>query len=190
MQTLILLGKGESKKRLNEYLTAYPEADLWTLNDYPHAGSSRHFDIHYDQRHWDEFEKVRCSCVVSPFIERSGFEQFPLDAIHSRFGCAYLESTIDFMAAFAALVGQYERLVLCGVDMQDNMHFAYRPGLHFWLGVLSGQGVEIVRPEESACLVRYPERAAIQTEINFPHIYGQPRHVTDPVRRRYGWRRI
>jgi len=98
------------------------------------------------------------------------------------------------MAAYAALLQarhdlRFDRLCLPGCDMADAVHFAYRFGLHFWLGVLRGQGTVIDIPAGSYVLQRKASVSVGETEPNFPHIYGQPLSVTQADARAYGWPR-
>jgi len=191
-RTLIFLGKGATADTVDEYCAAYPDADLWTLNQATHPCSRLHFDVRYDQRFWPLLDSMSCDSIVSPFLQRSGSQSFPLALLHETFGHAYLESTICYMAAYAALQqatgsARWDRLCLPGCDMADAMHFAYRFGLHFWLGVLLGQGARIDLPAGSYVLQRKPSIAVGPTEVNYPHIYGQPRSQTEPLVKRYGW---
>lgn len=192
--TLIFLGKGATHDELPGYLERHPQAALWTLNQATHPQSELHFDIHHDQRFWsllDALPKTTGS-IVSPFHEREGSITYPLHRLHETFGTAYLESTICYMAAYAALLQheglfRFERLCLPGCDMADAVHFAYRSGLHFWLGVLRGQGTALDIPAGSYVLQRKPSVAVGPTEVNFPHIYGQPLTVTQPHAKKYNW---
>ena len=192
--TLIFLGKGATADELPHYFERYPEAALWTLNQATHPRSELHFDVHYDQRFWhllDELPEHTFS-IVSPFRQREGSRSFPLERLFETFGTAYLESSICYMTAAAALlqaqgIMQIARLCLPGCDMADAVHFHYRFGLHHWLGVLRGQGTIIDIPAGSYVLQRKPAVSVGPTEVNFPHIYGQPASVTTPLAKRYHW---
>jgi hypothetical protein len=207
--TLIILGKGSSRTRLNAYRAAHPAAQLWTLNNFFPAGddplmhgfdlaaeTDLHFDVHYDQRFWCDMDKIPSKWVVSPFRESpdpSRIRPFPLDQAFESFGHAYFESSLCYMLALAAMLrdactSSFSTICLPGVDMEDPTHFAYRYGLHFWLGILRGQGVTLEIPNESACLQRYAGARSVDTEPEFPHIYGQPWSVTSPLKAKYGWK--
>jgi hypothetical protein len=56
--TLIFLGKGATADTLPEYFAAYPEAELWTLNQATHPRSRLHFDVHYDRRFWPLLDEL------------------------------------------------------------------------------------------------------------------------------------
>jgi len=203
--TLIILGKGSSRTRLNAYRAAHPAAQLWTLNNFFPAGddplmhgfdlaaeTDLHFDVHYDQRFWCDMPQIPGPWIVSPFraaeVPRENITAFPLDDVFARFGHAYFESSLCYMLAFAAYCNAWRTICLPGVDMEDPTHFAYRYGLHFWLGILRGQGVTLEIPTESACLQRYAGARSVDTEPEFPHIYGQPWSVTSPLKAKYGWK--
>lgn len=192
--TLIFLGKGATACDLPEYLAAHPEACLWTLNQATHPRSELHFDVHHDQRFWSILDQLPegCGSMVSPYHQRAGSLTFPLERLFKRFGTAYLESTICYMAAYAALLQaegllHIDRLCLPGCDMADAVHFHYRFGLHYWLGVLRGQGTTLDIPAGSYVLQRKPGVSVGPTEPNFPHIYGQPLSTTQPDAKRFNW---
>lgn len=192
-ENLIILGKGATADTYPEYRAAYPHAALWTLNNAWHPDSRLHFDVHYDQRFWTVLDAhPGTPSVVSPYREREESHSFDLATLYFAFGNAYLESTICYMAAHAALLQhhglrRFASLSLPGCDMADAYHFAYRFGLHYWLGVLQGQGTQIDLPAGSYCLQRKASIAVGATETCFPHIYGQPRSCTLPDARRFNW---
>lgn len=213
--TLIILGKGPCRGELKGMLEQWPNAEIWTLNNFfaqkqdpklPWFGpamSHRHFDIHHDQRFWDERHKLRGDCpfVVSPFRQPidDRMERFPLDDIAATFGTpVYMECTLCYMLALACLHvaewsdgkwtnGSWTRIALPGCDMGDATHFAYRFGTHYWLGIARGLGLDIELTRSSHLLRRYAHLRSERTEEIFHHIYGQPWDVTEPVAAKYGW---
>jgi hypothetical protein len=211
MKTLIILGKGESRKHLNDYRAKYPSAILWTLNNFfPDKDdplmhgfdlakeTDLHFDVHHDQRFWGLMDQVQKPWIVSPFRgadippARKNIKAFPLSDVFSVFGYAYFESSLCYMIAYAAFLHRHARqsiqvLALPGVDFVDPTHFAYRFGIHFWLGLVRGMGIRLDIPQESACLKRFAGTRAVDTETEFPHIYGQPWSVTEPHKQTYNW---
>lgn len=205
-QTLLMLGKGPSRKALPAMLAAYPGAILWTLNNYFPEGKDPeipgfvierethlHFDVHHDQRFWKEFNEVRAG-ICSPFRVPPAphVQPFPLELVFETFGHAYFESSFDYMVALALLRhvrGEQPLARICtpGACMLDPTHFAYRFGLHFWLGVARGLGIALEIPEPTAVLQRKTNARVCSTDDEFPHLYGQPWSVSEPHARHYGW---
>lgn len=80
---------------------------------------------------------------------RLEFEHF--DALAGR---RYLESTVGYMLATAALiVGPGDEVGLFGIDLSTDEEWSYqRPNAEFWVGFLRGRGVTVTTPESSALL--------------------------------------
>ena len=214
--SFIILGKGKSRARYAEYRSLMEGSGfspaLLTLNNFFPGGSDPemagfdlpattdlHFDVHYDQRFWEDMRGMSCRCVVSPFRaadipDGQPWEAFPL-ALMKRLNLnCYIESTLDFMLASIVIAHLHagqplegKVVSLPGCDMQDPTHFAYRFGMHYWLGILHGRGATMMLPPEGAALKRYAGRRCADTEPDFPHIYGQPWDVTEPYAKEYGW---
>lgn len=205
-QTLILLGKGPSRKALPALRERHSGAALWTLNNFFPAGedpeifgfdvaaaTDLHFDVHHDQRFWPVFPSVRAA-ICSPFLEppARNVTAFPIDDVFEEFGLAYFESSFDYMVALACLrhargEQRLERLCIPGACMLDPTHFAYRFGLHFWLGLARGLGIAIEIPSPTAVLQRKTNARICPTDDEFPHLYGQPWSVSEPHAKRFGW---
>lgn len=216
-ESFIILGKGPSRKRYGEIReqlesTTGTGPALLTLNNFFPKGTDPemegfdlpsathlHFDVHYDQRFWPLLRELDCPCIVSPFRgadipSGANWEAFPLAYIKYSGYRAYIESTLDYMLATIFLAhhrtGQRlhgKTIALPGCDMQDPTHFAYRFGMHYWIGLLAGRGARFIIPPESAALKRYAGRRCTDTEPDFPHIYGQPWDCTEPYAKEYGW---
>lgn len=214
-ERVIIQGKGPSRGAVVSWLQEWQgSADLWTLNNFYAEGfdrdprvpvrlegfTVRHYDVHWDQRFWPILRELRAArpgveLVVSPFraVEgfAEGFQPFPLHAVFQAFGRAYFECSFCFMLADLAMQVRGGRrvreLAIPGCDMSDPTHFSYRFGSHFWLGVLSGLGVKIHVERGAAMLQRVATMPAVETEWEFPHIYGQPEEVSGPWKELYGW---
>jgi hypothetical protein len=192
---LMILGKGGSASWRDAWIESAPEAETWTINDVVLEGAARHFDVHEDRRFWDQHGKVRCPWVVSPFAldAPEGMTPFPLEQIYDVFGTAYYECTVDFMLALAAYklrIGEasWRHVWLPGCDMADGRHYTFRPGAHFWLGVLKGMGIRVSIPRPSMLLKRVVDFPPTpHGDPQFPHCYGQSRESTAPLVAAYGW---
>lgn len=194
---LFILGKGPSASFYDAWKKVPKEAALWTLNEAHREESELHFDVHEDRRFWKHYEEARCRWVVSPFAKPSELHPrmsvFPLKECRREFGAAYFECSIDYMLALAVLQrkrGQvrWTRIWLPGCDMGDPVHYTYRPGSHFWLGVATGMGIEVKLPCSSLLLKRVVDFPATpHGDPEFPHAYGQTRESTAAVAGTYGW---
>lgn len=215
--TLILLGDGFSATQLDEVQAAHPSAELWTLNASFRPGASRHFDIHWQQadagclRAQAQAIEAGAQLIISPFAPSSESSpssasrvlpiRFPITDIFLTFGAAFYQRTLCFMLALAAYDlathrAAWSTIALPGHDFAGPPHFLLRDGPSFWLGVLTGlrPRPSIQRPARSSLLQRATHilsqsngRDTHDTRVDQPHLYGHPRHVTQPHARLYGW---
>ena len=211
--TVIVLGKGPTRDRLEHYRSTFPDHELWTLNNFMGDGedgllldldwrneSDTHFDVHHDKRfhsYAEEFGEQLQNFFISPFLSPTHprMHPFPLHQIFNAFGFAYFESSFDYMLAMIAFSNwsqphkrrRYACLCLPGCDMSDPTHFTYRFGSHFWLGILVAQGVRLELPRHSWQLKRRADQRVLETDHEFPHAYGQPWDVTEPHAETYHW---
>jgi hypothetical protein len=186
--TVILYASGRSRSKIDEALAAYPDAHVWTVNARRHPRATLHFDIHYSRPQTDPNPAV--PCIVSPFAGtlQSNWHRFPLGAAVD-LGEPFFELTHDYLLAFAYLAHGgvlpevlhgngvprcIDQIFFCGVDCDDKHHFDQSRGIHFWMGMLRAQGVQLIRyPSASMCIRRvHPGR--IEPSTGAPHFYGQP----------------
>lgn len=205
-RALILLGDGFSSSMLAHFQREHPQHEIWSLNATLAEGSALHFEIHYDQI--PELMVARAMArnrdvplIVSPFREYDPEheELFPLPEIFARWGVALFERTLDYMLALA-LLWRAEGLLRCdticlpGHDFCAAPHHHARTGAHFWLGLAAGQGIRLETTPRSALLKRRPDlwsraHAAEPPDVRAdqPHMYGQPRCVTQSLAAKYRW---
>lgn len=80
--------------------------------------------------------------------------EYPLEAVINWGGLAYFNSTAAYAIAYAGYLG-VKRVTLFGIDYTlPNMHAGERGRAccEFWLGLMSGRGVQIVVPETSSLM--------------------------------------
>lgn len=93
--------------------------------------------------------------VITPYIEE-GIERsiaFPLKQVKDKYEFLYFKSTIAYMLAYAALNG-YEKVCFYDVFASGSLEWVFeRPAVEYWIGVLKGQGAEIVFMDEDTRLL-------------------------------------
>lgn len=130
-----------------------------------------YFEIHADWRSSTFYPCGEQPGAVVEFLNGITSDQTPIimakkepDVIHSiavmfepldqMAGRRYLESSVGYMLAMAALITEPGDVVgLFGVDLNTNEEYDYqRPNAEFWVGYLRGKGVDIIIPRSSALL--------------------------------------
>lgn len=132
------------------------------------------FEIH-DRAHWlahtpDHRRVMRLNSHPVPVMMRETHPdiprsvRYPLEAVVSRFApvCPnsrpdYLQSSIDYMLAFAALnAADVEQIGFWGINMTGRTEYGYQlPSCQYWIGILRGMGVPVwIHPTSPLCRMR------------------------------------
>ena len=79
---------------------------------------------------------------------------FPFAAADALSGGRYLESTVAYMLAFAALATQPgDEVAMWGCDLDVGSEYVHqRPNAEFWCGILAGRGVSVTTSPQSSIL--------------------------------------
>ena len=128
-------------------------------NTYKREIANRGVKDHYKWLKKNEWNIPIYMIKAQPEIPKS--VSYPLKEVRDRYlgkvtrgdeKVTYFNSSIDYMLALACYEG-YERIELYGVDASATTEYEkQRPGVHFWIGVAIGQGIEVWLPEGSMLL--------------------------------------
>jgi len=154
------------------------DVELWSMNEAHHwswmTRATRWFQIHNTYRrevanrgvvgHYDWLKANKWNIpiyMIKALPEVPNSCAYPLDEIREKYlgkvtrgneVVTYFNSSIDYMIAMACYEG-YERIELYGVDASATTEYEkQRPGVHFWIGIALGQGIEIWLPSGSMLL--------------------------------------
>lgn len=165
MKSVAIVGANE----LTQHYGLNAETDeVWALgsvyNTFPVQFMTRYFELHprwmlesdkYKPGHLEKVEEL-----LAPRVPVVWARDYPLRAAFrlcdpfTRGGIKQrvFRSTIDFLIA-AALVEDFERIELYGIDMGSSTEHKYQvPSASFWIGLATGRGVEVELPEETTLL--------------------------------------
>ena len=205
---LILCGDGFSAAKYYEFVRAYPDAEVWSMNAQRIPEATRHFDIHFHEQPENMRSRAfahdaGAEVIVSPFAVPCAARsevRFPLLDIFNRFGTALYQRTLCFMLALAChehATGRrpIDRLCLPGHDFNSWPHFGMRDGPHLWLGVARGLYITPITAPGSSLGKRWldlwrrmpPVDWLHDLRIDQPHLYGHPRAITAPHAAFYRW---
>jgi hypothetical protein len=168
MRKIAILGGGPS---LESAPVSDPTWALWGMPWMDIPELDLYFEIHAGWRNGGYYPCGEQPGTVVEYLNDITSEQCPIimakkepDVIHSigvlfepldlMAGRRYLESSVGYMLAMAALVCEEGDTVgLWGVDLNTDEEYGYqRPNAEFWVGYLRGQGVDVFVPRSSALL--------------------------------------
>lgn len=151
---LIIRGAGPSCTRVHALKKRYPDAALWTFNDYwdPREESDAHWEIH-TPRHHGPWPNVRCPVFVNPKAKPAAKNEYPLPYAPSPASCQ-----LAWLLAYAfALTPRVVRVHLAGVDYLFEGRESQLPSVNYWLGAFHGRGCPAEIPAESRVLSYFPD---------------------------------
>lgn len=146
--TWIILGKGPSRQRLEQFLATWPEHEVVTLNSDRHESGTVHVD--YYARDDSAVRGVHgVKRVVVPFSGSMlpNVEVFPVGEVADRFRTGYIDHAVPMAIAYALVRGA-KRIVLCGCDYGGWTQ--QMAGTIWWLAAAYYADVDVRVPTESS----------------------------------------
>lgn len=167
MRKIAIIGKcsntrGDAPLRDNSW-------EIWNLAWDPLPVSHRTFEMHENWRNFlgggDAAEMHRAWLIgqtVPVYMLKKEHDvpmsvEYPMDAIadftgRTRYGTAYLESSIAYMFALAMLE-RADKIGVWGCDLSTGGEYAYqRPNMEYLIGIARGMGINVYVPPQNALL--------------------------------------
>lgn len=140
----ILAGRGGSLPLLWKFKKDDPGAEVWSINRERIKGATRHFQIHNPEKDRCSFDKeiigFDCSDLVEKGVKVYTFATYPFEKVRRIFH----HSTVDYMLAIADLEG-FAKVYMPGLDFTGCRDAIEIHSARYWIGVLEGKGVNVVR---------------------------------------------
>jgi hypothetical protein len=149
-----------------------PSYEVWGLNHANRIGfmvdsngrfrADRWFDLHQEHaQSSDDLEWIHnCELPIyltDKFTDNPYALAYPIEEVVAAFGYDYFCSSFAYMLVLAAIEG-FEEIRLDGINLSyGRERLVERGNLEFWIGLLRGEGYNIVIPESSTLLV-HPHR--------------------------------
>lgn len=162
MKSVALFGFSEFRDLIHESTAQ----EVWTLNNAYNKGApmervTRWYEMHDPEKftgseHYDFLAKQHTFPIMMlrKYTDFPSSVEYPLSCIADNLDGErmYFTNTISYMLAHA-IVENYDRIELYGIDMDHGTEYAYqKASAEYILGIAIGRGIEIVLPDGCSML--------------------------------------